>query len=472
MSFLYENLAHEIRSSIRTGTLRAGEKLPSLRQMSRNRRLSLATVMEAYALLEAEGHLETRPQSGFYVRRRSAAPLPQAALTLRAPEEVRSDRFVTRILDEIRKPGLLMLGSTSLDPSLLPNAALARLLHGTALRQNFNVYEDTRGHLELRRQLAQRSLDTPSPLSADELVITAGCIEAITLSLRCVARPGDIIAVESPSFYGLLQTIEGQGMQALEIPADPVEGLDLALLEQALNDYPLKALVTVPSFHNPMGFCMSPQHKQRLVQMLTSRGVAIIEDDIYGEFYYDYEQPPPTLRCFDKTGLVMLCSSFSKTLAPGLRVGWVAPGRFYEEFLHQKRMHSICTATLPQMALAAYLRRGAYERHLRGLRRQLQANLQRLCSAAEAAFPTGTRLSRPVGGTVLWVEMPQPVSAMNLFETALEHGIAIAPGPLFALRREPGRDFGNCLRLSCGLPWDEAADEAIAKLGAWAAASV
>lgn len=469
MAYLYENLAQEIRGSILAGTLKAGERLPSLRQMSRSRGLSLATVMEAYSLLEAEGQLETRPQSGFYVRRSSRAPLPQAAVQLAAPSEVRSDRFIQGVLDDLKRPGLLMLGSTSLDPALLPNAALARLLHQAALRQNFNVYEDSRGHAELRRQIAQRSLDTPSPLSADELVISAGCIEAITLSLRCVARPGDIIAVESPVFYGILQTIEGQGMRALEIPADPIQGLDLELLAQALENYPVKALVTVPSFHNPLGYCMSPEHKQRLVEMLTGRGIAIIEDDIYGEFYYDYDEPPPTLRSFDRTGWVMLCSSFSKTLAPGLRIGWAAPGRFYEEFLHQKRMHTVTTATLPQMALAAYLRRGAYERHLRSLRRTLQVNLQRLSSGVEAAFPAGTRLSRPVGGTVLWVELPEPVAAMALFEQALAQGIAISPGPLFALRRESGRDFGHCVRLSCGLPWSDEADAALVTLGRLAA---
>lgn len=465
MSYLYENLAQELRDSIRSGTLKAGERLPSLRQMSRHRGVSLATVMEAYSLLEAEGQLETRPQSGFYVRRSSGAPLPQTALSLAAPSEVRSDRFIQTVLDALKQPGLLMLGSTSLDASLLPNAALARHLHQAATKQNFNLYEDSRGHAELRRQIALRSLDTPSPLSADELVISAGCIEAITLSLRCVARPGDIIAVESPVFYGILQTIEGQGMRALEIPADPLQGLDLELLAQAIEAFPVRALVTVPSFHNPLGYCMPSARKQALVDMLTRRGIAIIEDDIYGEFYYDYAAPPPTLRSFDRTGLVMLCSSFSKTLAPGLRIGWAAPGRFYEEFLHQKRMYSVTTATLPQMALATYLRRGAYERHLRSLRRTLQANLQRLGNGVEAAFPAGTRLSRPVGGTVLWVEMPVQVQAMELFQQALAHGIAISPGPLFALRRESGHDFGHCLRLSCGLPWNEAVDRALVTLG-------
>lgn len=466
MTYLYETLAQELRTSIQSGTLRPGEKLPSLRHMSRSRQLSLATVSEAYALLEAEGHLETRPQSGFYVRRPVRALLPHTASKLPAPAEVRSDRFVETIVGALRRPGLVMLGSTSLQPELLPNAALARLLQ-SASRQDFNVYEETAGNASLRRQIARRSLDTPSPLDADELVITAGCVEAITLSLRCVARPGDVIAVESPVFYGILQTIEGQGMQALEIPADPIQGLDLGLLSQALERYDIKALVTVPTFHNPLGYCMPPANKRRLVELLTGRGVAIIEDDIYGEFWYD--EPPPTLRSFDNSGLVMLCSSFSKTLAPGLRIGWAAPGRFYEEFLHQKRMHSITTATLPQLAIEAYLRRGAYERHLRGLRRSLRANMQQLVAGVERSFPAGTRLSRPAGGVALWLELPESVAAMALFEQALAAGIAIAPGPLFALERVPGRDFGHCIRLSCGLNWSAEADAALRRLGELAA---
>ena len=466
MAYLYQSLAAELRSSLLAGTLKAGDKLPSLRQMSRSRGVSLATVMEAYALLEAEGQLETRPQSGFYVRRPAQAPLPRTAATVQAPATVRSDRFVEQILTCLRQPDMLMLGSTSLHPDLLPNAALARLLHSCALRQPFNIYAETAGHAELRRQIALRSLDSARPLEADELVITAGCIEAIALSLRCVAGPGDVIAVESPAFYGILQTIEGQGMQAIEIPADPIEGLSLELLAQAIERYPIKALVTVPSFHNPLGYCMPPARKQALVESLTSRGIAIIEDDIYGEFWYD--APPPTLRAYDRTGLVLLCSSFSKTLAPGLRIGWAAPGRFTEEFLHQKRMHSLTTATLPQLALAAYLRRGAYERHLRALRKTLRANMQRLVSGVENSFPTGTRLSQPTGGVALWLELPQSIEAMALYQRALDHHIAIAPGPMFALRREAGRDFGHCLRLSCGLPWTANVDVAVAQLGRWA----
>lgn len=466
MAYLYETLAAELRSGILAGTLKPQEKLPSLRRMSSSRKLSLATVMEAYSLLEAEGYLEVRSQSGFYVRKPTSAPLPQAAGSLSKPVEVRSDRFVNEILQTFRQEGLLMLGTTTLDPRLLPNQALARLLHQQALRQKFNVYEETTGYLELRRQIAQRSLDTPSPLLADELVITAGCVEAMALSLRCVARPGDLVAVESPTFYGILQTIEGQGLKVLEVPADPLNGLNLELLEQAVQNYPIKALVTIPSFQNPLGYCMPPERKRQLVEQLCSRGIAIIEDDIYGEFYYD--QPPPTLRSFDRSGLVMLCSSFSKTLAPGLRIGWAAPGRFYEEFVHQKRMASLTTATLPQQALAAYLRRGAYERHLRSLRKTLQQNMHRLVSQVEGCFPQGTRLSQPAGGVSLWLEMPAQVSALDLYQRALAEGIGVSPGPLFALQRQAGRDFGHCLRLSCGMPWSSEIENALQKLGSWA----
>ncbi|MGV3523841.1 MAG: PLP-dependent aminotransferase family protein [Candidatus Sericytochromatia bacterium] len=463
MTYLYAQLQGDLREMIQQGTLQPGERLPSLRQMQRSRGVSLATVMQAYTLLEAEGWIETRPQSGFYVKHLPRHPLPHVAPGRVQPSRVQADAGVQSFLAAARQPGMLVLGSTTLHPALLPTGALTRSLQQQLRHENYNVYAQTQGEAELRRQIALRSADSERPLVPDELVITSGCMEALTLSLRCVAQPGDVIAVESPTFYGILQTIEGQGMRVLELPTDPVLGLDFAGLQTALERHPIRALITVPSFQNPLGFCMSVARKRELLALLTTAGVAVIEDDIYGEFYRD--QPPPTLRSLDPSGQVMLCSSFSKTLAPGLRIGWAAPGPHHAAFLQQKRTHNLASCTLSQRALADYLQRGSYERHLRRLRRQLNQQRSQMLDAVASAFPAETRISQPQGGVSLWLELPPGSDARALSQRALAAGIVVAPGSLFSAS---GQDYAHCLRLSCAVPWGPEVASAIAQLGRWA----
>lgn len=458
--FLYRQLADELRQSMLKGDLAWGEKLPSLRAMSRHRRLSLTTVKEAYDQLLSEGMLEARAQVGYFVAYRAESS--RMPLQLGPVSDVHREAFINEIVQGLCRPGLVMLGSTSLRPELLPNSALARLMH-RCTKQPFNFYAETQGLSELRQQIARRSIKSPRPLTSNELVITAGCTEAVAFALRCVAKAGELIAIESPVYYSLLQTLEGQGMRALAIPTSSRQGLNLESLEAALESYPIKALVSVPSFHNPLGACLATERRRALVEMLTSRGIPMIENDVFGELYY--ASAVPSLYSFDRTGLVIYCSSFSKTLARGLRIGWAAPGRFKEAFMQQKRANSLTTATLPQQALAAFLAQGDYDRHLRKLRKTLQSSMQALYDCAVAAFPPGTQINHPTGGLMLWVEMPPRVRALDLFDKALELGIGIAPGPLFALSRETGQDFGNCIRLSCPQAWDSNCEAAVRTLG-------
>jgi len=319
------------------------------------------------------------------------------------------------------------------------------------------------GCLALREQLARRSLDWGCPLSPDELIITCGAAEAVSLCLSAVARRGDTVAVESPTYYGILQAIEAQGLRALEIPTHPRLGLELGALEAALHKRKVAAVIVVPSFSNPLGGCMPEENRQRLVALLAARGIPLIEDDIYGDLHFGPVRPRPA-KAHDREGLVMLCGSFSKTLAPGYRVGWVAPGRLREKVELLKYSHTMANPTLPSLALAAFLRGGGYDRHLRALRRQLEAQVRRMGEAVGEHFPEGTCVTRPEGGTLLWVELPRQVDALELHTRALAAGIGIAPGPLFSAQKR----YGHCIRLSCGFPWSPRLEAALATLGSLA----
>jgi len=334
-------------------------------------------------------------------------------------------------------------------------AAVARAAGGAGI-----AYDPPPGLPALRRQIARRAAEWGVAISADDVVTTFGTMEALHLCLRAVAQSGDTILVESPAYYGVLQLIESLGMRALEIPANPGTGIDLGLLDAALRQHRVKACLLVTNFSNPLGALLPDAAKEELVRLLARREVPLIEDDIYGDLHFDGARPRPA-RAFDTHGNVMLCASFSKTLAPGYRVGYVIPGRYRDAVERLKFAQTVGTATLPQMAIADFLENGGYERHLRRLRRSIADQVARVSEAIAQEFPAGTRISRPRGGFLLWVEMPPGKSSLELFSRALERKISVAPGPIFSAK---GR-FGTCVRISCGFPWSATIEGAIRTLG-------
>ncbi len=462
--YLYEELAEELGRLIATGTLRPGDRLPSVRRLSRQRGISVSTVLQAYLLLESRGFVETRPQSGHYVRTSRAAlpPEPRPPRLVSNATRVSVSDLVASVYRAAADPNLVPLGGAHLSAELLPTekinrsaATVARTAGGAAVG-----YDPPPGCLALRRQIARRAADWGVALSPDDLVTTVGAMEALHLSLRAVARAGDTIAIESPAYYGLLQLIESLELRAIEIPTHPGTGMDLDLLEEALRQHRIKACLAVTNFSNPIGALMPDEAKRALVQMLARREIPLIEDDIYGDLYFGEARPRPA-KAFDRHGLVMLCSSFSKTIAPGYRVGYVAPGRFRERVERLKFVQSVATPTLPQMAVADFLQNGGYERSLRRQRRALAEQVARVSEAAATHMPAGTRISRPQGGFVLWIELPPGKSALELHRRALAQGIAVAPGPIFSAKQR----FASCIRLSCGHPWSELLDRSLRTLG-------
>jgi DNA-binding transcriptional MocR family regulator len=350
-----------------------------------------------------------------------------------------------------------------MSPSLLPTenlhrrlATVARAAGGAGI-----AYDIPPGLPALRRQIARRAIDYGVAVGADEVITTFGTMEALHLCLRAVTQPGDTVAVESPMYYGVLQLIESLGIRALEIPANPGTGIDLDALGVALHGQRVKAVLLASNFSNPLGALMPDEAKRELVDMLSRRGIPLIEDDIYGDLQHEGARPRPA-KAFDKDGLVMLCASFSKTLAPGYRVGFAMPGRFRDRVEQLKFAQTVGTATLPQMAIADFLENGGYERHLRRLRRSLADQVGRMREAVAACFPPGTRISRPRGGYVLWIEMPHGKSALELHARALERRISIAPGPIFSAKQR----FASSFRLSAGFPWSEQIERSLGILGA------
>jgi len=249
-------------------------------------------------------------------------------------------------------------------------------------------------------------------------------------------------------------------LEVILIPGTSEEGIDIELLADAIERHPIKALVLVPSFNNPSGSCISERNRIQLLKILADHDLPLVEDDIYGDLHFGPERPRP-VKAFDKDARVLYCGSFSKSLSPGLRVGWVAGGCYAEAVRRLKFISTINTPSVNQLAIARFLDSGAMDRHLRKLRHALQTQVVQTAEAVLANFPSGTALSRPAGGYVLWVTLPESVNALDVFRRAIEENIYVAPGHIFC----PVSDIPNRLRLSCGSPFTKRISDAIERLG-------
>jgi DNA-binding transcriptional MocR family regulator len=458
----YQEIARRYAAAIEAGTLAPGDRFPSVRRLAAEEGASVSTVLAAIAELEALGLIEARPRSGHFVRLRTRPPPPRSTVVpARAPAApVAVAELVARVYRSAADPRAVNLAHATPEPELLPVRALGRVLAAAARGPEGIRGEVPPGLPALRQAIARRSLSWGCDLSADDLVITGGVTEAIHLCLLAVARPGDAVALESPGYYGTLQTLEALGMRVVEIPSHAETGMDLDELERRIDRQPVRAVLAVPSFSNPLGSCMPDDARARLAGIVARRGLPLIEDDVFGELAFGPVRPRP-VKAFDRDGSVMLCGSFSKTLAPGWRLGFVAPGRWRERVELLKYSLNVATTTTVQRAVARYLRGGTYDRHLRELREQLARITDRTAATIADAFPPGTRVSHPRGGCFLWVELPEGVQALELHARALDAGVSIAPGPIFS----PAQRHRSCIRIACASPWSERIEAAIRLVG-------
>ena len=462
---LYLSLAGELRVAMTEGRLVPGARLASVREAARQRGLGLNTVLAAYRELESRGFIEARPQSGYYVKARLApAGGPGFTRAGRArPTDLAVLDQISAVYAAQSMPDFVDLSlACPRIPGYYPREQLGRILAGLARRRPglISDYSLPPGPALLREQIARQALALGMELEPDRLVLTNGCLEGLQLALRAVTRPGDTVGIESPTYFCLMPLLADLGLRALEIPTHPDSGLDLEVLEGLLGDRRLAAVMAMPNVHNPLGSIMPLAAKRRLAALVNQFRVPLIEDAIYAELQFTVPLQP-AVRAFDRDGWVLVCSSYSKTLAPGLRVGWLEAGRFHREAAALKQASSVAQPALLAEAVGVYLAGGGYEAHLRRLRRINATQMDQLRGLVAELLPAGTRATVPAGGYLLWVELPEPGSARKLFQDALAAGISITPGTLFS----PSGRHTRHLRLSAGNPLDGVHRAALATLG-------
>lgn len=461
--FLYEQVAAEFADLIHQGTFRANERLPSVRQLSRQRKISITTVLQAYMELERQGLIETRPQSGYYVRPEIPQSLPEPEMSAPKPDPtlVSVRELVMMILKDSTNPNLIQLGAAIPNTELVVPTRLNRIMASLPRQEEnrYNYYDIPPGNEALRIQIAQRAVGIGCNLTHSDIVTTSGCLEAFTLSLRAVCQPGDTVAIESPMYFGVLQVLESLKLRALEIPTHPHDGISISALRFAIEHNSIQACLVLSNFNNPLGSCIPDENKQALVKLLASHEIPLIEGDVCGELYFSGLRPS-VCKAYDRKGLVLLCSSFSKDLVPGYRVGWVAPGRFKPTIEWLKYTTNVATATLPQVAIAQFMASGGYDHHLRSIRRLYASFVSQLSQAVMRYFPPGTRVTRPNGGFVLWVQLPDYADSLVLYKQALQAGITLAPGYMFSATQQ----YKNFIRLNAAW-WSYETDRAMRHLG-------
>ncbi|GAB4195311.1 MAG: GntR family transcriptional regulator MpaR [Wenzhouxiangellaceae bacterium] len=461
-TFLYQQVVERISRQIHQGGLAPGERLPSLRQLSKQLQLSVPTVRQAYLELERQGLLEARPKSGYFVQALQRRPLVSSGGRENHPCQVRCRQLLDRVMQGIHRPDTLPLSIANPSMALPATKALHRTMKRVMARtqERSLTYAPHAGEPGLRWQVAHRYQQQFEQVDPDQVIITNGAQEALAIALQCSASAGAIIAVEAPCYHGHLELIESLGMLALEIETDPLTGVSLDCLRQALDQHNIAACLFSSALNNPLGSLSNDEDRRQLVAMLEARDIPLIEDDVYGELVFSGRRPP-LARQYSERGLVLTCSSFAKTLAPGFRVGWLLAGRYHDRASKLKRALSCSSGLLQQLTLAEFIANGDYDRHLRRLLPVLQSNAQRMRAMIESHFPAHTRVSQPHGGSVLWLEMDPTFDSDSFFDQALAAGVSIMPGALFSADQR----FNHYLRISYGHPWSEQLEEGIARLG-------
>ncbi|QQS96048.1 aminotransferase-like domain-containing protein [Sphingobacterium spiritivorum] len=460
--FLYNEIATALAQQIKSGVLKSGDRLPSVRRLCAEHDISMNTAKRVFLELEGQSLIDSRPQSGYFVSHVPflRLPIPEVSQPSAIANSNEPDQLISKVYSSMGNDELTLLSIAVPDRALLPLAKLKKeIMHATReLQGGGTEYEVLQGNVKLRRMIAVRSLAWGGNLNENDLITTNGGMNSLSFCLMALGKPGDTIAIESPCYPGILQLAVGLGYKVLELPTHPITGIEIEALKEAIPKIDICLLI--PNFNTPLGSCMSDENKREVVRLLAKHQIPLIEDDVYGDLYFG-TQRPKCCKAFDTEGNVLWCSSVSKTLAPGYRVGWIAPGKYKEKLLKLKLVHSISSTSVVQEAVGNFLKTGRYESHLRNLRRTLQDNYQKYIQAIAAYFPEGTKISRPQGGLALWIEFPKGIDTARLYDLAMKQQISIAPGRMFTLQDQ----FENCMRLCIGLPWSEELKFKLKQLG-------
>jgi DNA-binding transcriptional MocR family regulator len=464
--FLYNVIANGIASQIRGGVLKPGDRLPSVRTLCQEHRVGMNTAKRVFMELEAQSLIDSKPQSGYFVRQQMyrELPLPEVSRPSAIANEHEPNELLSKVYANMGRNELTLFSIAAAAGALLPLAKLKKeIVYANRTLKNGGIdYELVQGNINLRRMIAVRSLSWGGNLHEDDLITTGGGMQALSFCLMALLKSGDTIAIESPCYPGILQLAVSLGLKVLELPTHPVTGIEIEGLKSAIPKINLCLLI--PNFNTPLGSCMPDDNKKEVVALLAKHNIPLVEDDVYGDIYFG-TQRPRCCKSFDLDGNVVWCSSISKTLAPGYRVGWIAPGKYKDKIMKQKLVHAISSTSIVQEAVANFLKTGKYENHLRQFRRTLENNCQNYIRAIAEYFPENTKITRPQGGLTLWIELDKNIDTVKLYDLAIKQGISIAPGRMFTLQDQ----FENCVRLCIGLPWTDELNQKLKQLGKLAA---
>jgi DNA-binding transcriptional MocR family regulator len=458
----YERLAAEIDLQISQGLIQAGEKIGSIREMSHSKGVGINTVVRAYEILEDRGRIINRPQSGFYaLSPRITHELTPSRPRKLVPQRIDNLNLVSLVFESAQDPETVQFGAACLAPDLYPSKSINKLIRSVVLNHPdvLGRYELPPGNFDFRRQVSRRLEKFGCSIDPSEIFATNGAMDALSLALRVTCRAGDTVLIESPQYFGILQALQQLQLKVVEVPTHPIQGISLHQIEDSLRKFRISAAIFIPNFSNPMGILMSDEKKAALVELLSCHGVPIIEDDVYAELAFQGTRPKP-LKAYDRGGGVLTCSSFSKTVSPGLRIGWLATGRYQKQIQSLQLAASMGAGSLAQNVMANYIGSRDHERHLRELQLHCLHQVERFSHTILSKFPENTQTSSPLGGFVLWVELPSKTDSIELYRKALKDGISLSPGPLFSAT---GR-YRNYIRLNCGNHWTPEVESAIARI--------
>lgn len=459
---LYIQIANLIEHQIKSDILKVGNKLPSLRTISKEKGVSITTAQQAYFELESRGLIESRPKSGYFVSyaHKSFRKLPSVSQPIIATNQDKVENIMSTVIQNFDK-AQIYLSSASLSPDLVPIAKLNKsLIAATRSLKDSGVSYSKVGSVQLRIQIAKRSILWDGSLEADDIITTGGSIDSISFCLLSLTKAGDTIVVESPVYYGILRLAQSLGLKIIELPTHPVTGIEIDALKKVLEKKKIKLCILISNFSNPLGSCMPDDHKKAVVKLLEKHNIPLIEDDLYADLYFA-NQRPKSCKTYDESGIVLWCGSFSKTLVSGYRVGWVAPGKFKDQVEKTKLFHSMYSSTITHEAIGIFLEKGRYENHLRKLRQILHQNALQFQRCLSEYFPNDTKVSRPLGSINLWVELNKKYDSLELYNKAISNKISITPGRLYTLQNL----YNNCFKLSYGMLWNEEIENALKLLG-------